>query len=449
MRSETLGEEFARLVREYRPGDGQVAAEAWNLIADFAVENAEAIGAALSADVVPPTTATDVIQITDDTVRDALSAEEEGSFYSDFARMRAALMASFCASSIHVDAQVSKAGPDAAANSLQARVRPWLMACFGPEISADKLERGDRLLEEVFELLQSGDYPRERIRALEDYTYTREKGDPEQEVGGVMITLAAYCLAHGLDMHEAGETELVRIWTKVEKIRAKQASKPTGSALPIAVGSASARLQDVAESKPLDLDVTQEWLEKRAALEGDHEIGAGSRIPTVPVVSITDGQADVFTTDRPVPDGWQPPSFGALSADLEPTETVPDILAKELLQQRRMIVSHATMGRTDGEGQSVNDICVTITKLRNELYEEAQKTAPPASMSGALRDAVSKLLDQAEHVCIGAHTPFDVKEAAKNLADPIKSVHAALSEQARDEAGGVRFNPDGTYEFID
>ena len=33
-------------------------------------------------------------------------------------------------------------------------------------------------------------------------------------------------------MHDAGETELARIWTKVEKNRAKQAAKPKGSALP-------------------------------------------------------------------------------------------------------------------------------------------------------------------------------------------------------------------------
>ena len=47
-----------------------------------------------------------------------------------------------------------------------------------------------------------------------------------------MVTLAAYCLAHGLNMHTAGETELTRIWTKVDKIRAKQAAKPKGSVLP-------------------------------------------------------------------------------------------------------------------------------------------------------------------------------------------------------------------------
>lgn len=123
---------------------------------------------------------------------------------------------------------------DKVAEPFQDRVAPWMQACFGPEVSGDKLERGDRFLEEALELLQSGNYPRERIAALTDYVFDRPQGEINQEVGGVMVTLAAYCLAFGLDMHAAGETELARIWTKVEQIRAKQASKPVGSALPVA-----------------------------------------------------------------------------------------------------------------------------------------------------------------------------------------------------------------------
>jgi hypothetical protein len=49
----------------------------------------------------------------------------------------------------------------------------------------------------------------------------------------VMVALAALCLANELDMHEAAETELQRIWTKVEAIRAKQAAKPKNSPLPL------------------------------------------------------------------------------------------------------------------------------------------------------------------------------------------------------------------------
>lgn len=44
-----------------------------------------------------------------------------------------------------------------------------------------------------------------------------------------------------------------------------------------------------------------------------------------------------------------------------------------------------------------------------------------------IREAVGELLDQAEHVCLGAHTPANIKEAARNLATPIKNVHTALA----------------------
>lgn len=50
-RDETLAQEFARLVAEYRADtNGPTGAEAWNLIADFAVENAAALTAALEAE---------------------------------------------------------------------------------------------------------------------------------------------------------------------------------------------------------------------------------------------------------------------------------------------------------------------------------------------------------------------------------------------------------------
>lgn len=121
------------------------------------------------------------------------------------------------------------------AEAFQARVAPWMQECFGPVISADKLERNDRFIEESLELAQSLGYSADRAHALVDYVFERAIGEPAQEVGGVMVTLAALCLAADLDMHDAGEVELVRINRPeiIAKIRAKQAAKPTGSALPI------------------------------------------------------------------------------------------------------------------------------------------------------------------------------------------------------------------------
>jgi NTP pyrophosphatase (non-canonical NTP hydrolase) len=119
--------------------------------------------------------------------------------------------------------------------SFQARVQRWMLACFNPQIAADELERNDRFVEEALELVQAKGYSAERAHALVDYVFGRPVGEPAQEVGGVMVTLAALCSTAGLDMHEAGERELTRIEQPeiMEKIRRKQAAKPTGSALPV------------------------------------------------------------------------------------------------------------------------------------------------------------------------------------------------------------------------
>lgn len=126
--------------------------------------------------------------------------------------------------------------------SYQHRVQPWLIACFGAQVAYDMTERCDRFIEEAIELAQSVGHSAERAHALVDYVYGRPKGEPEQEVGGVMVTLAALCLAANMDMRAAGDKELDRIWTKIDAIRAKQAAKPRGSALPIARAQPEARV---------------------------------------------------------------------------------------------------------------------------------------------------------------------------------------------------------------
>lgn len=129
--------------------------------------------------------------------------------------------------------------------TFQARVAPWMAECFGAAIASDVRERGDRFLEEALELLQSHGYDRDRVATLCDYVYGRPVGEPAQEVGGVMVTLAAYCLATGLDMHAAGDAELARINVPaiIEKIRVKQASK-CGLHTPLPTPPASAERAD-------------------------------------------------------------------------------------------------------------------------------------------------------------------------------------------------------------
>jgi NTP pyrophosphatase (non-canonical NTP hydrolase) len=118
--------------------------------------------------------------------------------------------------------------------SFQKRVHGWMMDCFSMEICRDRQERNHRFLEEALELVQACECTASEAHQLVDYVYGRDQGDINQEVGGVMVTLAALCLANDIDMHQGGEIELARILQPaiMNKIRAKQASKPKHSPLP-------------------------------------------------------------------------------------------------------------------------------------------------------------------------------------------------------------------------
>jgi hypothetical protein len=115
----------------------------------------------------------------------------------------------------------------------QDRCRPWTTECFGAVIAADTVERNHRFIEEALELVQACGATKSECHQLVDYVYGRPVGERVQEIGGVMVTLAALCNAHGENMHEAGDAELLRCWGLIEKIRAKQARKPKHSPLPM------------------------------------------------------------------------------------------------------------------------------------------------------------------------------------------------------------------------
>ncbi|SDF79334.1 MULTISPECIES: hypothetical protein [unclassified Duganella] len=169
----------------------------------------------------------------------------------------------------------------AAGATFQERVQPWMLACFGEMIAGDREERNHRFLEEALELVQSTGCTSSEAHQLVDYVYGRPVGEPAQEVGGVMVTLAALCLANNLDMHADAETELARIWTKVEQIRAKQAAKPKHSPLPTSAPADAAPAQSVqgealseAQQQKLAERVswtTKQWYDHVGAREDDKD----------------------------------------------------------------------------------------------------------------------------------------------------------------------------------
>jgi hypothetical protein len=151
--------------------------------------------------------------------------------------------------------------------SYQRRVQHWLMACFSMEVCRDGAERNHRFLEEALELVQSLGCTASEAHQLVDYVYGRPDGDVNQEMGGVMVTLAALASCHDIDMAAAGETELARVWTKIDAIRAKQAAKPKHSPLPAAPALAAiqARSQPVSNREAL----AEHLHDRFARYEGD------------------------------------------------------------------------------------------------------------------------------------------------------------------------------------
>ena len=114
----------------------------------------------------------------------------------------------------------------------QIKVEIWVRHCFGAVVEADKIERNHRFLEEALELVQSCGCTASEAHQLVDYVFSRPIGDKRQELGGTLLTLSALSSAQSILLDDAADTELIRCWQNIEKIRAKQAAKPKHSPLP-------------------------------------------------------------------------------------------------------------------------------------------------------------------------------------------------------------------------
>lgn len=110
--------------------------------------------------------------------------------------------------------------------SFQARCMKWILAWLNTNLVWNKQERNQRFLEEALELVQSLDMDKETAHKLVDYVFNRPRGEPKQELGGVMNTLAILAETNSMSMWADGEAELVRCWNNIDKIREKQKAKP-------------------------------------------------------------------------------------------------------------------------------------------------------------------------------------------------------------------------------
>ena len=94
--------------------------------------------------------------------------------------------------------------------SRQRAVFKWVRETFGEEAATPR-ERALRLLEEVVELVQAEGLPPNLVQTVVNHVYSKATGKPEQEVGGVGVTLLAYCESRGISASIEERREFSRV----------------------------------------------------------------------------------------------------------------------------------------------------------------------------------------------------------------------------------------------
>jgi NTP pyrophosphatase (non-canonical NTP hydrolase) len=105
----------------------------------------------------------------------------------------------------------------------QIEIREWLCHRIGIPSQFESLEnRSQRFFEEATELVQVTGLTREQCHELVDYVYNRPVGQLHQEIGGVMVCLAALSERLDENMGVAFLDEIERVHKPeiIEKVRA-------------------------------------------------------------------------------------------------------------------------------------------------------------------------------------------------------------------------------------
>lgn len=112
---------------------------------------------------------------------------------------------------------VMQCGPDMvllARNQRQKNIADWVKRTFGAMNAINQEERIRRFAEEAIELAQAAGLSESDVARLVRYVYSRPAGEPAQEVGGVSVTLLAYCESMGLSADELEQREYARVLSK-------------------------------------------------------------------------------------------------------------------------------------------------------------------------------------------------------------------------------------------
>ncbi len=109
---------------------------------------------------------------------------------------------------------------------IPGRIARWVVDRLGEKLLMDRRERAMRLVEEVIELAQAEGIAPFEVKRVTDHIYSRPVGEPDQEMGGVMVCAHAWAIATSSNLDFLTAKEVSRIENiPAEVTRMKHAAK--------------------------------------------------------------------------------------------------------------------------------------------------------------------------------------------------------------------------------
>lgn len=102
-------------------------------------------------------------------------------------------------------------------SALSRIAHEWAERCFGRSHVFHMPLRTLRTVEEAIELCQAFGVPKEKVIQAVETVYSRPAGEAEQEIGGVLLTVAILCESMGVEADALLERELTRVLAKSPK----------------------------------------------------------------------------------------------------------------------------------------------------------------------------------------------------------------------------------------
>jgi hypothetical protein len=105
--------------------------------------------------------------------------------------------------------------------TFQDRVIIWLHTCFGVTAARERQICNAAFVRSALEAAKASGCAADKARWILEDVYREPASGMREALGGAMIAVARLSLANDLDMRDAGEAELSRLWTDIEQIRHK------------------------------------------------------------------------------------------------------------------------------------------------------------------------------------------------------------------------------------